>query len=176
MKVLSDDFSSTGFSFRLIDTDYTINSNWAAGNDELGMKRRLRKGQYSTLNLYYLGNVESKFSGYCTYPIQASRDSTTIYRDGCVQGAWTVPGRGTRFSLGRITTHEVGHWLYLIHTFEGGCNGGDQVDDTPAEASPASGCPEGRDTCSAPGMDPIHNHMDYTDEYVGQQKHWRYGN
>ena len=42
--------------------------------------------------------------------------------------------------------------------------GGEEVVDTPAEAQPSFGCPLRRDTCSAPGLDPVRNYMDFTDD------------
>ncbi|MCX7551537.1 M43 family zinc metalloprotease [Xanthomarina sp. F2636L] len=67
------------------------------------------------------------------------------------------------YDKGRTMTHEVGHYLGLYHTFQGGCGGtGDEVADTPAVDSPNYGCPVGHVSCGT--LDMIENYMDYTDD------------
>ena len=93
--------------------------------------------------------------------------SATFPCDGVVIDWESIPGTSTtyagRYDQGETATHEVGHWLDLEHTFYGGCSAkGDFVADTPPERTPTSGCPAGKDTCTAPGLDPIHNYMDYS--------------
>jgi len=83
----------------------------------------------------------------------------------------TLPGQEFLETVneGKSLTHEIGHWLGLFHTFEGwNCIGpGDFVDDTPAQALPIGSCyaPIVWDTCpDQPGLDAVHNYMDYTED------------
>ena len=102
------------------------------------------------------------YLGVATFPSWYQRSPQL---DGVVLDYKSFPGGafGSQFSLGKTATHETGHWLGLLHTFQGGFNDkGDYVADTPALRTPTSGCPEGKDTCSAPGTDPIHNYLDYS--------------
>ncbi|OAQ88042.1 metalloprotease 1 protein [Purpureocillium lilacinum] len=163
MQVLNDNFAPSGIAFTLKDVDWTVNTNWARDRDSLNMKKKLRKGTYASLNLYYQTEVSGNL-GVCYYPTTAQPGTTAFYQDGCTILFTSVPGgSATGYNEGKTTTHEVGHWFGLIHTFEGGCNAGDEVDDTPAQASATSGCPTGRDSCpNQAGLDPIHNYMDYS--------------
>ena len=68
------------------------------------------------------------------------------------------------YNEGRTMTHEVGHWLNLFHTFQGGCAApGDSCADTPPVATPNFGCPT-VDSCGDGTNDQVQNYMDYSDD------------
>ena len=157
--------TATGFTFSLAGITRTENAKWFGSKPgaEHEMKKALKQGDDSDLNVYSTSG--GGFLGWAYYP--NITETNQAYLDGVLLNWRTLPGASTdyagRYDLGETLTHEAGHWLNLAHTFEGGCNEpGDFVDDTPAQASPTSGCPEGRDSCPAPGLDPIHNYMDYS--------------
>lgn len=74
---------------------------------------------------------------------------------------------GTGVSEGRTLTHEAGHYLGLLHPFDNGCNGGDNISDTPPVAISSFGCNFNKNTChgDSPDLpDMIENYMDYADD------------
>eukprot|EP01031_Cornospumella_fuschlensis_P027820 gene27820-33596_t len=169
MSVLNQAFRRYSFSFTLAKVNRVVSDRWhiywGGSNDERDMKKALHEGTMADLNVY---TGYSGIYGKAYLP-------TEVLKNPTMDGVWinhrTLPGgpMGSNYSLGHTLTHEVGHWLHLYHTFDGGCNrnpqAGDSVADTPAEREPARECPIGRDTCVGrrfEGVDPIHNYMDYT--------------
>jgi hypothetical protein len=163
VSVLNDAFAGTGFAFTLASINRVENRRWFTncyGNQNF--KRDLAVDPPHTLN-FYTCKPKGNILGYAYLPWSYPEDN---WHHGVVVLYSSLPG-GTAdpYNLGDTGTHEVGHYLGLQHTFQGGCNPpGDSVDDTPFEASPAFGCPTGRDTCAQLGLDPIENFMDYTDD------------
>jgi hypothetical protein len=156
---------ATGFSFDLAGITRTDNAEWhyASFSGERPMKRALHRGGDETLNIYL--TTAGPYLGWAYLPDVTEHGNA--YLDGIVVDWESLRGVSDtyagRFDQGETATHEVGHWLNLEHTFYGGCNAhGDFVDDTPPERTPTSGCPAGKDTCPDPGLDPIHNYMDYS--------------
>ncbi len=164
--VLNAAFAGTGFSFYLSSLDYTKNNKWFrrcySTGQEKKMKQALAIDPAHNLNIYTC-KPSGGILGWAYFPSSYPESS---FWHGTVLLYSSLPGGSAApYNLGDTGTHEVGHYLGLDHTFQGGCqNPGDSIADTPPEASAAYGCPVGRDTCSGGGLDPIFNFMDYTDD------------
>ncbi len=162
--VLNAAFAGTGFSFTLAQTLRHKDNRLYTGcyNRDTKMKNQFAVDPAHNLNIYTC-SPNGGTLGYAYLPSTFPEDDN---RHGVVLLDESLPGgSASPYNLGDTATHEVGHYLGLEHTFQGGCSApGDFVDDTASEASAAFGCPVGRDTCSGGGPDPIFNFMDYTDD------------
>jgi hypothetical protein len=182
VQVLNNAYAGTGaaepspntpfrFAYDPKATTWTVNQAWSTMEPETraeeNAKRALHVGGPAVLNIY-VANIGGGLLGWATFP-EADFGSGLFY-DGVVMLDESMPGGlASPYNRGDTATHEVGHWLGLYHTFQSGCFGpGDYVADTPYEAEPAFECraDAGRDSCrSKPGVDPIHNFMDYTEDF-----------
>ncbi len=168
---------NTAYRFELASITRTTNATWyTAGPDgaaERAMKTALRKGGADELNIY-VSNPGGGLLGWATFPAWYADDPSM---DGVVILNASLPGGDAEpYNLGDTATHEVGHWMGLYHTFQGGCNkGGDLVKDTPRVASPNFGAPAlgSIDSCvthddeggpDVKRVDLVQNFMDYTDD------------
>ena len=109
---------------------------------------------YIQNDLYDSGSLGD--SGVAWYPNTWMSDNNlarVVYNGAYIYG-------NTSNEFASVLTHEFGHWLNLIHTFEGGCSGTDNVADTPNEdGSHSLGCSSGTN-CSGDFVN-YENYMGY---------------
>jgi len=136
--------------------------NLIRGSPQEEQLKSNRIGDCITLNIYTTKLALDSLLGYSALPVLCGSQTPN---DGVVISYDTLPG-GDRvpYNEGDTLIHEVGHWFNLIHTFEGGCEGSDQVEDTPQAAVANTGCPVGINSCPNTPPDAINNFMDYTDD------------
>ena len=117
-----------------------------------------------------LGGSSSSILGYAIMP---GNDSTI---DGVVIGYQYFGNTGNvtaPYNKGRTSTHEIGHWLGLYHTWsdngaanDPSCTDSDGIADTPNQGSANYGCPNfPHVSCTnGPNGDMFMNYMDYVDD------------
>lgn len=178
--VLNEDFralteteGALGFDvkiqFRLAGITRVQSDAWFTDSDadEDSYKSTLAKDPTKYLNIYT--NDARGYLGYATLPQNAAGNTL----DGIVLRHSVVSGRdgltsASPYNRGRTAVHEVGHYLGLVHTFQGiggycenGYSTGDLIADTNSESLAFYGCGT-RDTCGT--ADPTNNYMNYTDD------------
>jgi hypothetical protein len=125
--------------FRLANTvrKSTTKTSWVRDT----MKKSANGGIDATspanyLNIWIVGKVVSSdgrtILGYATFP-----ESAGLWNDGVVIPApyFGKTGAAANFNLGRTATHEVGHYLNLIHIWGDDNCGDDLVADTPTQTT-----------------------------------------
>jgi hypothetical protein len=133
--VLNNAYQSAGVKFDLVQTNVVVNDAWYNvgfnSKEEREMKNALRQGGADTLNIY-TANLGGGLLGWATFPKSYNSqpaDDGVIVLDQSLPGGdaefpnSTEPDGVLNYNIGDTGTHEVGHWLGLYHTFQGGCGG-----------------------------------------------------
>ena len=153
-------------------TEWTLNDNYQ-------LKSQSYWPAEDYLNIW-VTTLASSFVGFAQFPVSGlpglENSSNNRLTDGIVihhdafgsfeDGPFDLD---PQYNKGRTTTHEMGHFLGLRHTWgddeaeSDKCAGTDYVDDTPNQTLSTNGCPSGvRTSCGTNDM--YMNFLDYTND------------
>ncbi|MBK8920466.1 MAG: hypothetical protein IPM81_03015 [Saprospirales bacterium] len=145
------------------------NLQYGTGDDS-ALKNLIRWDTREYINIWVIRDISTNVIGYSTLP-----GAHGLEADGLVVEANYI---GQPAAYGGLLAHEMGHYLGLYHTFQGGCSNddcllqGDRVCDTPPDQATFTACPFNscQTDADAPAPnpfttdqnDPAENFMDYT--------------
>ena len=145
---------------------YSQNDQWF--NDQGDYYNQLAWDPHRYLNIY-TADLGGGLLGYVAFfpqqgGVGSAPDRVMVHYQAFGRNAPWYP-----YHQGRTATHEVGHYLGLLHTFQSGCGSasacyttGDLICDTEPENGPRFGCQTGATSCGT--RDPVENYMDYSDD------------
>jgi hypothetical protein len=174
MALLNSAYAPANIQFQIANVNLHENAAWfrhePGTNTEIEMKTELGKDPMRSLNIY-TAEPASGLLGYATFPWwlwnNPQLDGVVLHHASLPKASRPWVNQPWPFDLGMTAIHEVGHWAGLYHTFQGSCDApGDDIDDTPYEASPAAGCPLNQPSVcpGESGFNPVENYMDYSDD------------
>lgn len=198
VRVLNEKLGPFGYQFVRHSVTRTDNAAWhnmiIDESTERDAKHELAVDHTAALNIYIAaprywtqdqgGNpLLQNALGIATFPWWLGDAGWNTKLDGVVLDYKVLPGAADwEFDLGYTAVHEVGHWIGLLHTFQGGgalsqarVDGcyppGDEVADTDYELRAYFGPGKGNQclapmasSCPTGGFNPIRNFMDYADD------------
>ncbi len=152
----------TGFT-AITASDERMKSSATGGHDPWDVTKYL--------NMWIVNYTDGTL-GYGTFPSMPANIQGLVcdYRAFGTNGAASA---NAPYNLGRTATHEVGHWLNLLHIWgdddqsPGGiCSGSDECGDTPNQGTENYGTPAfPHVSCSnGPNGDMFMDYMDYVDD------------
>jgi hypothetical protein len=162
-----------------IDRVSFAQDSWTTTEIENTLKPKTIWDPTQYLNLWTVLFTDSTFLGYAQFPEASGlsgisgtgnekTDGVVIKYNAFGSGSGSCFLLKAPYNKGRTATHEIGHWLGLIHIWGDGSDCAKNTDycaDTPVAKDPNYGCPTGTDSCkSKTGLDMIENYMDYTDD------------
>ena len=170
VEVLNGAYGPHGITFSYDEAQVRVvdNADWfRMGHDsaaERVAKSALGVDPEATLNFYTTDG--GGLLGWATFPWELEGDPVT---DGVVMVYTSLPNVGRPpYNEGQTATHEIGHWLGLYHTFQGGCAAtGDHVGDTVPHDGPNYGTPQvglQHNACDPNALAPVQNYMNYVDD------------
>ena len=170
-----------------IDRVSSCEPSWSDIDIEATLKPATIWDSASYMNMWSLKFTDNTLLGYAQFPDGSSLDGLPANGGGAatdgVVSSYDVFGSSdidptfllaTPYDKGRTMSHEVGHWLGLLHIWgDGGnrktntkdCTASDYCADTPQAGWENYNCDPTYDSCPLDaGKDMIDNYMDYTND------------